>query len=268
MKKLLPFILLICSISAIAQDEGTIVKRERIERDKSIFVGGGVSIINNSELSEYSAGFNFEGGYMKRLNRIVSIGGSLSYLSFAYSTPVTKQTPIFGKYPDNFYSGYDAGSHEGYLININNTKLTFTSLSLNLKFNFVPVKDNSTISFYGFAKPFVSMASYSDVDISVDGYVDFANTNTWTYVTSASDIAKGESKISGGIFLGPGVEFSPAKPISIFAQASFGYTFPSDFISTKSYPKDLTTINDPNFPIKNIGFTSINFAAGISFNLD
>jgi Outer membrane protein beta-barrel domain len=269
-------LLIVFVFSAKAQDEGKIVKRERIERDKGIFVGGGISLINDSNLKEYSTGFNFEGGYSKRLNRVLAVGASISYLSFAYDTPPVNQAPVFGKYPDNFYSGYQdfpeqglSNIHTGYIVNLNNTKLTFISLAANLKLNFVPIKENSVISVYGFAKPFISISKHSDINVSLDGYFDANNNNTWAKLATSSDVAKVDSQITGGIFLGPGIEINPTKPISFFLQASFGYTFASDFINTKSYPKDLTVFDtNSTWPSKSIGFSSINFAGGISFNLD
>lgn len=256
-----------------AQDEGKIIKRERIERDKNIFLGGGISLINDANLKEYSTGFNFEGGFSKRLNRILSVGASLSYLNFAYSTPRTSnQAPVFGKYPDNFYTGYPAlqpNIHTGYLVNITNTNLTFISLAADFKLNFVPVKENSVISFYGFAKPFISYSKHSDVTLSLDLFRDINDTNTWTLAGSAGDIVPLDGKVTGGIFIGPGIEINPTKPISFFVQASFGYTLASDFISTKSYPtRDLKLFDDPNWPGKTIGFSSINFSGGILINLD
>jgi Outer membrane protein beta-barrel domain len=261
-----------------AQDEGKIVKRERIERDKNIFVGGGISLINDSNLKEYSTGFNFEGGFSKRLNRILSVGASVSYLSFAYNTPAsTKQAPVFGKYSDNFYTGYETINgtefHTGYLVNINNTKLTFLSLAADVKVNFVPIKDNSVISVYGFAKPFISYSKHSDVTLSIDAYTDVNNTNTWGTPVSASDVASLDGQVTGGIFIGPGIEINPTKPISFFIQASFGYTLSSDFISTKSYPtRDIhyfvDPVIDPNWPGKTTGFSSINFSGGLLINLD
>jgi hypothetical protein len=257
-----------------AQDEGKIVKRERIERNKNIFVGGGISLINDATLKEYSTGFNVEGGFSKRLNRILSIGASVSYLSFAYNTPASaKQAPVFGKYPDNFYTGYQTinGSelHIGYLINLNNTKLTFLSLAADVKVNFVPIKENSVISVYGFAKPFISYSKHSDITLSIDAYSDVNNTNTWGTPVSASDVVPLDGKVTGGIFIGPGIEINPTKPISFFIQASFGYTLASDFISTKSYPtRDLKLLDDANWPGKTIGFSSINISGGILINLD
>ncbi len=260
-----------------AQDEGKIEKRERIERNKNIFVGGGISVINDSNLKEYSTGFNFEGGFSKRLNRVLSLGASFSYLSFAYNTPASsKQAPVFGKYPDNFYTGFEdfpaqnlTDVHSGYIVNFNNTNLSFLSLAVDFKVNFVPVKENSVISFYGFAKPFISYSKHSDIKVSLDSYTDINNTNTWAFGASASEVVPLDGNVTGGIFLGPGIEINPTKPISFFLQASFGYTLASDFISTKSYPtRDLKLFDDPNWPGKSTGFSSINFSGGILINLD
>jgi hypothetical protein len=275
---LVTFSLMVLIIFGIqAQDEGKIEKRERIERNKNIFVGGGISLINDTNLKEYSTGFNFEGGFSKRLNRVLSLGASLSYLSFAYNTPASpKQAPVFGKYPDNFYTGFEdfpaqnlTDVHSGYIVNFNNTKLSFFSLAVDFKVNFVPVKENSVVSFYGFAKPFISYSKHSDITVSLDSYTDINNTNTWAFGASASEVVPLDGNVTGGIFLGPGIEINPTKPISFFLQASFGYTLASDFISTKSYPtRDLKLFDDSNWPGKSTGFSSINFSGGILINLD
>jgi hypothetical protein len=82
MKNLLLLVFAFCYVAVLAQDEGTIVKRERIQRDKNIFVGGGISILGGSNSGDYSSGLNIEAGYGKRLNRVFSIGGSFSFLRF------------------------------------------------------------------------------------------------------------------------------------------------------------------------------------------
>jgi hypothetical protein len=264
-----------------AQDEGKIIKRERIERNKNFFLGGGISLINDANLKEYSTGFNVEGGFSKRLNRILSVGASVSYLSFAYNTPVSSTSaPVFGKYPDNFYSGFltleDNGvkypdTHTGILLSFNNTNLTFLSLAVDFKLNIVPVKENSIVSIYGFAKPFISYSKHSDVTFSARAFVDGNDTNKWVTTQDAfiSKVIPLDGQVTGGIFLGPGIEFFPTKPISFFAQASFGYTLSSDFISTKSYPtRDLKLLDDPNWPSITTGFSTINISGGILINLD
>jgi hypothetical protein len=66
MKHLMAVVFLLFNVFVLfAQDEGAIKKRERIERDKNIFIGGGISILGGSNLGDYSTGINFEGGYSK-----------------------------------------------------------------------------------------------------------------------------------------------------------------------------------------------------------
>ncbi len=272
------FLLNFCSFIAKAQDEGSIVKRERIERDKSVFVGGGVSVVSNSKFADYSSGINFEGGYVKRVNRVFSIGGSISYLNFNYDPSILKRPPAQNQDPTNFYVGYvnDNNGNSilyGYLLDLTGANISILSVAANLKVNFVPVKDNSVVSVYGFAKPFIATASRSGLSANADIYELNSTGNGW----NSAPIGKyplsyaGESKITGGIFIGPGIEFSPAKSISFFLQASFGYTFPINVVDTRSYPNDgIVDFRDAQsgFPLRGIGFTSINFAGGISFNLD
>lgn len=273
MKKLLPFILLICSLSAIAQDEGTIVKRERIQRDKNLFLGGGVSILGGSNLGDYSTGLNFEGGYSKRLNRVISIGGSISYLNFKYDPTFSTKPPAPGQNPGNWYFGTSVitGGLVGFYLNLNGGNVSLLSLSGSIKVNLIPIKDNSVVSIYGFAKPFVSMANLSSFTGSVEFYDYVGNNWVRNQGNDGSDTFESKSSVSGGIFVGPGIEFFPTKPVSLFLQASFGYTFPIDVVSTRSFPNDLATIQNADvngYPFKSLGFTSINFAAGILFNLD
>jgi hypothetical protein len=202
----------------------------------------------------------------------------LSYLAFKYDPKITASSIIvptdIKTFPSNFY--YDPTAladptfiNAGALISVSGADLSLISLAMNLKVNFVPIKENTTISVYGFAKPFVASASSSSGNLLLEGV--FVNTQyTLTKVGGASATQSvpfnSESVITGGIFIGPGIEFFPNKPVSFFLQASFGYTFPLDQSSIKSLPRDISKWGD--VPVKSIGFTSINFSGGISFNLD
>ena len=258
-----------------AQDEGAITKRKRIERDKSIFIGGGIS--NATSLADYSIGINFEGGFVKRVNRVLSIGGSISYLNFNYDPNITSSriAPAnINTFPSNFY--YDptalndpAFIDAGALISISGSDLSVISLAANIKLNFVPIKENTKISVYGFAKPFVASATNSAGNIILDGVLYNSQTGNLDKVSGATENLPFEevSVITGGIFLGPGVEFFPNSPISFFVQASFGYTFPVGQFSIKSLNRDIDKWPDP-LPSTSLGFTSINFSGGVAFNLD
>ena len=277
----------------VAQDEGTISKKERIDRSKGIFLGLGPSFTLGKNIGDYSVGFNVEAGFLQRMNRVLSIGPSLSYLSFKYDPEETGFNNIFigGPYSD----GQGGTYHQGLYFDLSGGKLSLISLALNLKLNFIPVKDDSKFSVYAFAKPFLTMVSreavtgtgillenYGDVESSVD-WENEVDRFTWeagatevqqTYGIEVSDKLKKDNRVTGGIFIGPGIEFMPAGKVSAFFQASIGYTFPVSYISTKVYENsenygndlDVFLENIEDYPMTEKGFPSVNLQVGVSFN--
>lgn len=278
-------------ISVSAQDEGNITKRDRINLDKGIFLGIGPSFTLGKNIGDYSTGLNVELGYMSRLNRVISVGGSISYMSFKYDPEKTgvnnsfiSDETISDGYYDNWLAMY---------VDFKGGDMNLVSLAANLKFNLVPVMDNSTISVYAFAKPFLTMASrtavkgtaylfwvpdydfngvYSEDEI-IDGAYSAvqvpweAGDPTWEAEgITISDKLNKDSRITGGIFVGPGIEIFPAKNVSFYAQAAFGYTFPVSFVSTKKYEGNSLNSMDEEFPVIEQGFPSVNLQFGISFN--
>ncbi len=283
----------VLAISANAQDEGNITKRDRIGLDKGIFLGLGPSFTFGKNIGDYSTGLNVEVGYISRLNRVVSIGGSLSYMSFKYDPEKTGVNNSF--ISDEMY--FDNTSYYDYwlamYVDFKGGDMTLVSLAANLKFNLVPVMDNSTISVYAFAKPFITMSSrtqvkgtsylfavydydfdelYSEEEILDGAYSAVqvpweAGDPTWESIgVNISDKLDKDSRITGGIFVGPGIEFFPARKVSFYAQAAFGYTFPVSFVSTKKYEGNSLDAMDEEFPIIEQGFPSINLQFGISLN--
>lgn len=291
-------LILLLSTALSAQDEGVITKRERIERDNSIFLNFGPSFTLGKNIGDYSVGFSVEAGFQKRLNRILSIGPSISYMSFEYDPEVTnvnRSAYVGTGDPNNWKTkyGFQSLSYDyGYLLTLSGGNLSLTSLVLNLKLDFIPIKDNSKISIYGFAKPFVSVASrgevtgsdvrytyeiYEDDNNTVDENDDLLHYNlddgefyedgfTSKWGPDQYEALKSKTAITGGIFVGPGIELFPAKPFSFFLQAAFGYTFPVSYVSTESYDTTIESYVDENFPMTKKGFPSVNIQFGGSFN--
>jgi hypothetical protein len=294
--------LLLSSYLLTAQDEGVIQKKQRIDRSKGIFIGLGPSFTLGKNIGDYSVGFNVEAGFVKRLNRILSIGPSVSYLSFKYDPEVTSVNG--GAYvgsgdPLGWRTKYalpNLSYDYGYVVELEGGDLSLLSLALNLKINFVPIKDGSIFSVYGFAKPFVTLASRSEVrgsdqrytyeiyeDLGANktstaddilhynlgddewyyNYID-QKANVWD-LSSYPDL-KADTEITGGIFIGPGIEFMPTKPFSFFIQAAFGYTFPLTFVGTGSYEPVVASYNEEKFPLTKKGFPSVNLQVGASLN--
>lgn len=292
--------LVACSFILKAQDEGAIVKRERIDRDKSIFIGLGPSFTLGKNIGDYSIGFNVEAGFQKRLNRIFSIGPSISYLSFKYDPEVTNVNR--GAYvgvgdPNDWKTKYGFTSlnyQYGYVLTLTGGDLSLISLGVNLKLNFVPIKDGSKFSIYGFAKPFVTMASRKEVngsdlrytyEIYEEGaltatesddllYWDNLNDDTWyqdedyqgKWGPDLYEALESDTEITGGIFIGPGIEIMPTNAVSFFVQAAFGYTFPITYVGTETYKTTIESYVDKNFPMTKKGFPSVNLQFGVSFN--
>lgn len=281
MKTCLVGLFLSVSVFAFAQDEGAIVKKDRIDFNKGIFLSVGPSFTLDKDIGDYSIGFNVEAGFLKRVNRVLSIGPSISLIRFNYDADETEKSL------GDAYVGYiddpnNPNYWEGYVITLEGGDITLTSLALNLKLNFVPIRDNTVVSVYGFIKPFVSMASRSEVNGESYYYTttDPDGLNDWVQVTPDDEpitwgpddyeALESESKVTGGVFLGPGLEFIPAKRVSISLQVSFGYTFPISFISTKQYKdkyeNSLEAYFHDEFPIVKKGFPSVNAQLGISIN--
>lgn len=286
-------LVLFFSIVAQAQDEGDIVKRERIDLDKGIFVGAGPSFTLGKNIGDYSTGYNMEVGFLKRVNRILSIGPSISYLQFKYDPEKTGLNNIFTT--DEFYDD-QVGLYyfTGMVVDFKGGDLSLLSAALNLKFNIIPVMDNSKISVYGFAKPFVTAAKRKEVagdatvfnvydenddtfyteDEILYGYENYsvvvpweAGDPTWaSYGVVISDELKEDTRITGGIFIGPGIEFMPAKKVSIYGQVAFGYTFPVSFVSTEKYKGGSFDNITEEYPMVEQGFPSVNVQFGLSFN--
>jgi hypothetical protein len=267
-------------VSALhAQDEGAIEKRERFERDKGVFIGLGPSFTLGKNIGDYSVGFNIEAGFLKRVNRVLSVGPSISYIGFDYDPEKTGFNNAFISeyYQDGLYV-----ADIGMIIDFEGGNMSLLSLAYNLKLNFVPVKDNSKISIYGFAKPFLTYASRSAVEGVASIYSNnydpdqwyfegevpwVANDPNWAeFGIEISDKLKSTNTVSGGIFIGPGIEIMPAKKVSVYAQVAFGYTFPVSFVSTESYEGNTFDVLTEEFPIVSKGFPSVNVQFGASFN--
>jgi hypothetical protein len=296
MKKIYLSILFLSLVSILhAQDEGAIVKKERLALNQGFFVGGGPSFTLSKDIGDYSTGLNFEVGYVKRVNRVLSIGPSISYISFKYDPAVTNEgfNNVFIGGP---YSDGDGGEfYQGLYVDFTGGDVSLVSAAFNLKINLIPVTDDSKFSIYAFAKPFVSYASRTEIKGKaslLSNYGDVNNSDDWTvedqfdwsahstyvsenYGIDISDDLKAESKVTGGVFIGPGIEFMPAKKISIFLQAAIGYTFPVSFINTKKYSNDVNLGNDldvfvddgiEKYPSDSKGFSSVSVQAGLTFN--
>lgn len=281
MKKAISIIFLCGTIisQVTAQDIADVGVKSRFEKSKGIYLAGGVGIVQGA-LGDYSSGLTFETGFMKRLNKVMSIGAGISYMSFKYDKAKT--------YP--YY--YNPSTDDIIILSLQGGDVSLLSAGFNFKLNFIPVSDNTVFSIYGIATPFVSYSTRGE--ISGMGQFYYQSTPGNYDVHDFDDnwnkddfpILKQESKVTGGAYLGVGMELFPAKAVSGFLQATYGYTLPITYVNTKDYlhsediyngdstgrnyyGDDSTTkisyYND-QFPIVKKGFTALSIKLGISFN--
>lgn len=276
---LLTLMLFIFCLPAFAQDEGEAVAKARFERNKSLYIGGGLALPFGGKLEEYGNGVSFEGGFLSRLNKVLSVGGNISYLSMKYDQDKT--------YPFYYNVDYDYAIE----LELEGGDVTMLSAGFVLKVNFIPVSDNSVISIYGIANPFIAQSKRSEMKGRGYFYEDLDDDVIYTdpvaglfpdeWDASGFPVLKEETKITGGMQVGFGVEFMPVKPVSFFVQATVSYTGNITYVSTNDflskadqyvdgngtiyYDADSTYYN-PNFPILKSGFPALSVKAGLSFN--
>jgi hypothetical protein len=139
-------------------------------------LNAGPSIPFGENIGDYGTGINFEIGYTKRLNRLLSIGPSISFLRFQYEAEPTDLhngniydgfgsigTTWYGSDYENWlekYPGLEGLGVDGfdfrYVLKLSGGDLSLITLAANVKLNLVPVKDKSPVSVYLFLKPFIT----------------------------------------------------------------------------------------------------------------
>lgn len=274
---LVGFFVLLTAVSAVAQDEGDVVVKSRFEKSNGIYFAFGPSFTLGKNLGDYSNGFNFELGYLKRTNKLISLGPNFTYLFFNYDADKT--------YP--YY--YDEELDNALELAFEGGNVQIMSLGLNVKLNFIPVSDHSVFSLYGIVNPFVCLATKTETTGEVIVYEDSNLDGTYKEFVGSipvdGELGDGfdtQNNVSGGVHAGFGMEFLPARTVSFFLQATFNYTLPINYISTEEWTKDDQTyyvdVNDniyydvnqslyeEDFPLVKKGFSALSVKVGLKFN--
>ncbi len=277
---ILSFILIaVCSSAAWSQEEGAVSKRERIAKGKSIYLLGGPSFRFNNK-SDYSGGFNLEAGFLKRLNRITSVGASLTFTKFNFDQSLSNSFDYPDAIGNNVFQ--EDGGYETYVVFMKGGNLNLFSGGLDFKFEFIPFNEERKISVFGLVKPFFLVSSRSAVSASTELW--YSNTipftlpydpDNWSggdpYENLSSDTPglerwAADTEFSGGVGLGIGLDYSLKSNLKIFMQSTVKFTLPITHIKTNAFPPSR---NDgyyhPDYPFVKEGFSTINIAMGISY---
>ncbi len=248
-----------------AQDTGPAQAMQRFSYPHFSFLSAG-PIIGSS--GDYKKGFQLELGYGKRLNKVIYIQGCISYQKLTndytgydfYVSETDEPTAFPPGTIDNEvpYDPYD----DSFEVGLRGGDLSMFTLSGVLRVNLIPYSESAKVLVYGFIQPAIGVAVLSDIQKEVRLTIDY-NYDQITESTRAST-----SNFVSGISLGPGVEVLPTQKFSFFAQVAFGGYFGNDIVLDKtSYSNNTSSINNPNFPVKDSGaLVSISVKLGVQYN--
>lgn len=266
----------VCNSVAWSQDEGTHIKKERITNGECFYLLGGSSFRFNNK-SDYSGGLNLEAGFLKRLNRITSVGASITFSKFSFDQSLSNSFGNPDAIGNNIFQ--EDGGYEVYVVFMDGGNLNLFSGGFDLKFEFIPFNEERKFSAFGLIKPFFLVSKRSDVSASTELW--FANTipfddpANWSggdpYENLSSETPglerwAADTEFCGGVGLGMGLDYSLKSNIKIFIQSTVKFTLPITYIKTNEFPPSR---NDgyyhPDYPFVKEGFSTINLSIGVSY---
>lgn len=277
---LIAFVLVVvCVCTGISQDEGVLTKKVRITNGKSFAFSTGPSFRFNNK-SDYSPGLHIEAGYLTRLNRLVSIGGSLSFSKFNFSEKLSNSYADSKAIGNNIFQQEAGYGYEVYVVAMKGGNLNFFSAGFDVKIDFMPYKAENKFSVYGLIKPFLLASARSEVSASTNSWSanenPFEDPKFWSggdFVESITAKDAGheswaaKTELAGGIGIGAGVDFMVKQKLRLFFNPLLKFTSPITHIKTNEFP---TSWNDgyynPDYPFAKKGFSTLTVALGIAYS--
>lgn len=267
-----------------SQDEGTLAKKGQFTKGKSFYFTSGPSFRFGNNRSDYSGGLNLEAGFLKRVNRILSIGPSISYTKFDYDESISDSFGDPTADGNNILYGDDIdNAYEVRVVYMEGGDLRLISLGLNLKVNFIPFSETKKISVYGIAKPFVLLSKRTELSATVEHYYPPMDPggpapddrSTWGNLADIPEELSPEdggpyddwaanTEFSGGMNVAVGAEYTLPSGVAFFLQGTIGLTLPITHINTSEHPNTYDQFAD--YPFVKKGFTTLNIAIGIAYS--
>ena len=267
--KILAFIFILTPILGFSQADEIITASARLERSRSFYFTMG----NSASLGQtnYIGGTLLGIGLNKRLNRIFSIGGSLSYSTFRtnYAEFMT------GKYfdpkwnndqPNNFY--YPSDQSEYFLVNLSGGDLKQLYFSIPIKLNLIPIKSSTVASVFGTIAPGIVNSQLETILANENYFIHPSETEYLQENNISYKPSEKSSTLTGYLSVQAGVEFFPASIFSFFLQAGLGYSFKLPYVDTSLYQTHtIQEYRNDSFPLsRDKGFSTLNFQLGLCYN--
>ncbi len=269
----------------LAQDEGIIQKRERFEFGRSLLFMVGPEF-NFGSKADYAGGYSLKTGYLKRLNRILTLGPVLGFTRVAFKPSYADSYKNGNNRGNNIFQVYDYNIMEYdyfvYVVNMRGGNLNQFSLGLNTRVDLNAYKEDKKISFYVVAQPLLLVSSRSKVTAITDIWsieeIPFENPKLWkpenkefyeelTPDSPGRNHWANKTEFSGGANLGIGVQLNLPTHWKLYIQPNIRYTFPITHINTSKYPAwSLDGYNNSRYPFVKERFSTIGMQIGIAHN--
>lgn len=277
MRHLFLFLLVVSLVSTIpgsAQDEGPITKKARVvSKANTVYFSLGPSFRFAGNDSDYGSGFNVGAGFLKRLNRIVSIGPFVSYTTFAYDKTISNSFADPDARGNNIF--IEEGGYQVKVVHMQGGDLKLSSVGADLRFDFIPSERVVKFSFYGIIRPSLVVAARSKITARGETwYLSEPNNHdpsSWDYSGPPDDDLSpegwdAETGFTGGLSAGLGAAWSSPSGLSLFMQTVAGSTFAISHIRTNAYKNTLADgYYNPEYPLVKKGFQYMNVSVGISY---
>lgn len=263
--------LLVSNFSVLAQDEGPITKKARVvSKANTVYFTLGPSFRFAGNSSDYSGGVHAAAGYLKRYNRIVSIGAFVSFTKFDYDNSLINKYFI------------EENGYEIRQVQMQGGDLKLSSLGAEFRIDFIPTERVKKISLYGIVKPFILIAKRTDVNIHGITYQNNLapdepgrdNPINWYPTGDEEDLSSSttgfsrlgaNTEFSGGIYTGVGGAYVLPSGLGFSFQSTVGSILPITHIDTHSFTPTLASYNNANFPFAKKSFASLVLSIGLSY---
>jgi hypothetical protein len=251
--------LLISGFTSLAQDEGALIKKARVvSKANTVYFTLGPSLQFSGD---YGGGLYAAAGFIKRSNRIVSMGPSFSFTKSDYDNKLSNEYFV------------EEGGYEIRKLKLQGGDLKLSSIGLDIKFDFIPSERVKKFSAYFIAKPFLLISNRSKVTGTNQPYfrndIFDTDTNSWEESDIPVEISNekwnAKTEVTGGLSAGVGVAWNLTSGVSLFAQSLSGFTLPMTYINTNAFPSNLDGYKEPNYPFVKKSFVSLNISLGVSY---
>jgi hypothetical protein len=253
--------LVVTWFTASGQDAGRAEVQQRF--DRMHFSSFSFGLVKGSS-GDYDKGWQAEVGYGKRLNKLITAGANITYLTLGntyngYDFYVSESDEPSAFPPGSTTDGdpYD----ESIEVGISGGNFSSFSLSGFVRMNLTPYSDNSKVVVFGFIKPSVGICFLSAMTKEARLVVDFEYVNT-TYVDREST-----TSFVAGVSVGPGIEFLPTKNLSLTTHVGFNSQFGNKIVLDKSaFRPSTATVSNVDFPVTSGALISLSFTLGLQYN--